>query len=102
MDNFINDALDGKLPYLDSGYRIRIKQLQDRMRMNWNLISAINIEVTDLENWKVECSFKPNKLLIIYSTLNVVGRFDNRVKVENKSDSIWSMLNGETLDRAES
>lgn len=102
VDNFINDALDGKLPYLDGGYRIRIKQLQDRMRMNWNLISAINIEVTDLENWKVECSFKPNKLLIIYSTLNVVGRFDNRVKVENKSDSIWSMLNGETLDRAES
>ena len=102
VDNFINDALDGKLPYLDGGYRIRIKQLQDRMRMNWNLISAINIEVTDLENWKVECSFKPNKLLIIYSTLNVVGRFDNRVKVENKSDSIWNMLNGETLDRAES
>jgi 5'-3' exonuclease len=101
VDSFIKDSLEGKIKYLDSGWKIKIQQLQDRMRINWNLISAINIEITDLENWKIECSYKPNKLLIIYSTLNVVGRFDKRVKVENKETSIWQMLNGETLDRAD-
>ena len=100
VDGFINDALDGKLPYLDMAWRINIKQLQERMRLNWNLISSADISVNDMEQWKVECSYKPNKLLIIYSTLNVVGRFDKRVKVETKSDSIWNMLNGETLNRA--
>jgi len=100
VDNFIQDVEDGKLTYLDTAWRIRIKQLSQRMRLNWNLITSMNIDVSDLENWKIECSYKPNKLLIIYSTLNVVGRFDERVKVETKSDSIWSMLNGETLDRA--
>ena len=69
------------------------------MRMNWNLISAINITVNDLENWKVECAYKPNKLLIIYNTLNVVGRFDKRVKNENKGSDLLSMLEGETVER---
>lgn len=100
IDNFIRDALEGKITYLDGGYRIRIKQLQDRMRMNWNLISAINITVNDLENWKVICSYKPNKLLIIYNTLNVVGRFDKRVKNENSGSDLLSMLEGETVERA--
>ena len=101
VDNFIKDALDGKLTYLDGGWRIKIQQLQERMRLNWNLISSKDISINDLESWNIECSYKPNKLLIIYSTLNVVGRFDNRVKVENKETSIWQMLQGETLNRAE-
>lgn len=100
VDNFIQDVEDGKLTYLDTAWRIRIKQLAQRMRLNWNLISSAEISPTDMEQWKIECSYKPNKLLIIYSTLNVVGRFDKRVKVETKSDSIWNMLNGETLNRA--
>ena len=102
IDNFIQDVEDGKLVYLDTAWRIRIKQLQGRMRLNWNLISSAEISLTDMEQWKIECSYKPNKLLIIYSTLNIVGRFDKRVKIETKSNSIWDMLNGETLDRANS
>ena len=100
IDNFIKDALDGKLHYLDNGWKIKIQQLQDRMRLNWNLISSADISINDMEEWKIECNYKPNKLLIIYSTLNVVGRFDKRIKVENKETSIWQMLNGETLNRA--
>lgn len=100
IDYFIRDALDGKLNYLDMGWRIKIKQLQERMRLNWNLISSTDISITDMEEWKIECSYKPNKLLIIYNTLNIVGRFDNRIKNNNKESNIWSMLNGETLDRA--
>lgn len=100
IDNFIRDALEGKIKYLDGGWKIKIQQLQDRMRLNWNLITSVDISVNDLENWKIECFYKPNKLLIIYSTLNIVGRFDKRVKMENKETSIWQMLNGETLDRA--
>lgn len=101
VDNFIKDALDGKLKYLDNGWIIRIKQLEERMRLNWNLISSVDISVNDMEEWKIECNYKPNKLLIIYSTLNVLGRFDKRVKIENKESSIWQMFNGETLNRAD-
>ena len=78
-----------------------IKQLEERMRLNWNLISSVDISVNDMEEWKIECNYKPNKLLIIYSTLNVLGRFDKRVKIENKESSIWQMFNGETLNRAD-
>ena len=99
VDNFIQDVEDDKLIYLDTAWRIRIKQLQERMRLNWNLISAIEINITDLESWKVECTYKPNKLLIIYNTLNVLVKFDNRIKIENKKDSIWNMLEGESLER---
>ena len=80
--------------------RIRIKQLEERMRLNWNLISSADISINDMEEWKIECNYKPNKLLIIYSTLNVLGRFDKRIKMESKETSIWQMFNGETLDRA--
>jgi hypothetical protein len=71
------------------------------MRLNWNLISSADISNNDIDSWKIECSYKPNKLLIIYSTLNVLGRFDDRIKIENKESSIWQMLNGETLNRAD-
>lgn len=100
IDTFIKGALEGKLPYLDTAWRIKIKQLQERLRLNWNLISSMDISVTDLEQWKINCTFKANKLLIIYSTLNILGRFDNRVKVEEKHASIWQMLEGEDLNRA--
>lgn len=100
VDLFINDALNGKIKYLDKGWLIRIKQLEQRIRLNWNLISSAEISTTDMEQWKVECAYKPNKLLIIYSTLNILGRFDKRIKQYDKKDSIWNMLNGETLDRA--
>ena len=101
VDSFIKDSLDNKLSYLDTAWKIKIRQLQDRIRLNWILISAIEIDVSDLENWKSECKFKPNKLLIIYSSLNIIGKFDKRIKLNNKSDSIWNMLNGETLNRAD-
>ena len=100
VDNFIREALDGKLPYLDMGWRIKIKQLEERMRLNWNLISSDEIAINDLDSWKIECNYRPNKLLILYSTLNVLGRFDKRVKMENKQSDIWQMFNGETLERA--
>ena len=100
INNFIIDALDGKLSYLDTAWRIKIKQMQDRMRLNWNLISSAEISVNDLEEWKIECSFKKNKLYILYTSLNIIGRFDDRIKFENKESDIWQMLEGETLNRA--
>ena len=36
---------------------------------------------------------------IIYNTLNVVGRFDKRVKNENKGSDLLTMLEGETVER---
>ena len=68
--------------------------------LNWQLVSNLDIDNFDLENWKVTCSYKPNKLLIIYNTLNIVGRFDKRVKNENSGSDLLSMLEGETVERA--
>ena len=101
VSNFIHDALTNKIPYLDSGWKVKIKEVQERMMINWELISSADIAHNDLESWKVECSYKPNKLLIIYNSLNVVGRFDKRVGNQDKGSDIWSMLNGELLNRAE-
>ena len=82
------------------GWQVKIKQQQERMRLNWNLISSAEISITDMEQWKVECSYRPNKLMIIYESLNIMGRFDNRIKKEEKGNDIWSMFEGETLNRA--
>lgn len=99
VSRFISDALNGKITYLDAGWRIKIKNCAERMMLNWQLVSNMEIDNFDLENWKVECAYKPNKLLIIYNTLNVVGRFDKRVKNENKGSDLLSMLEGETVER---
>lgn len=100
ISQFISDSLNGNIKYLDSGWKIKIRQNSERMMLNWNLISGVDISINDLENWKVECSFKPNKLLIIYNTLNVIGRFDKRIKNENRGSDLLSMLDGEIMERA--
>lgn len=101
IDSFIGDAVNGKIPYLDMGWKLKIKQNADRMRLNWNLISSMDLSDSDLETWKVRCSYKPNKLLIIYNTLGVVGKFDKRIRNEKKGTDIWAMLDGEILERAD-
>jgi 5'-3' exonuclease len=100
VSHFINDVINGKITYLDAGWRIKIRNNAERMMLNWELISSMDIDSSELENWKVECAYKPNKLLIIYNTLNIVGRFDKRVKNENSGSDLLSMLNGETVERA--
>ena len=99
INSFINDALNGNIKYLDGGWKIKIKQSTERMMVNWNLLSSIDLSTNELESWKIECSFKPNKLLIIYNTLNIIGKFDDRIKNEKKDSDLWSMLEGETLER---
>ncbi len=100
MNSFINDALNNKLTYLDNGWKIKIKQESKRLILNWNLISSIDLNSNELGLWKIDCEYKPNKLLIIYNTLNVVGIFDDRIQNEKKNSDIWSMIEGETLERA--
>lgn len=102
MDAFINDALDDKISYLDDGWKFKINQESKRMRLNWNLISSIDLNSNELGLWKIDCQYKPNKLLIIYNTLGVIGVFDDRIKNEKKDSDIWSMIiDGETLERAD-
>ena len=101
VSRFIDDAISGKLSYLDTAWRIKIKQNAERMMLNWELISSIDLDGRELENLKVECFYKPNKLLIIYNTLNVVGRFDKRVKNKKEGSDMLNMLDGENLDRAD-
>lgn len=101
VNHFINDALNGTISYLDEGWKIKIKHSSERMMVNWNLLSSFDLSKNELDTWKMECSFKPNKLLIIYNTLNVVGKFDKRIKNEDKNSDLMSMLDGETLERME-
>lgn len=100
VDNFIKDAVNGKISYLDMGWIVKIKQNSDRMRLNWNLISSKDLSKSELESWEISCSFKSNKLLIIYTTLGIIGRFDKRISVKKPSGDLMDMLNGEVLERA--
>lgn len=100
VDNFIKDAINGKISYLDMGWIVKIKQNSDRMRLNWNLISSKDLSKSELESWEISCSFKSNKLLIIYTTLGIIGRFDKRISVKKPSGDLMDMLNGEVLERA--
>jgi hypothetical protein len=100
VDSFIKDALNDKISYLDMGWKLKIKQNAERMRLNWNLISSKDLSKNELENWEITCSFKPNKLLIIYTSLGLIGKFDKRVVIKNKCSDMLDMLNGEVLERA--
>jgi 5'-3' exonuclease len=100
MRDFLNAVLTDKLHYLDYGWKVNITQSYDRLMLNWKLVSFAEVSQLNMELWKTVCSYKPNKLLIIYNSLNVVGRFDSRVKNVQKESSIWDMFDGEQMGRA--
>lgn len=99
LNMFLTDVFNGNISYLDKGWEIKIKQCEERMIMNWNLLSSIDLSTSELETWKIECFYKPNKLSIIYNTLGVMGTFDKRIKNDMKETDLWSMIDGEMLDR---
>jgi len=100
-NSFINHALDGKILYLDSGWMARIERDRDALLLNWNLVTAPEINLQELEQYQVICHFEEKKLRISYDTLNILGIVDKRVKTPKKSngDIMNDLLGGETINR---
>lgn len=89
------------LDYLDGGWKLKFQKEEDNLRLNWNLVESVDISDNELLQYKYDCEFKPNKLKIIYMMLNIMDKFDNRIKSEVKQKSIFDMLEGEDLERSE-
>lgn len=88
-----------ELDFLDMGWRMKIEKEENNIHLNWNLVKNADISSTQLSSFSQKCEFKKNKLSMIYATLNVVGKFDDRIKLESKEGDIFSMLDGEELKR---
>lgn len=87
------------LDYLDLGWRMKIEKEENNILLNWNLVENADISSTQLSSYSQKCQFRKNKLSIIYASLNIVGKFDDRIKLESNEGDIFSMLNGEELKR---
>lgn len=98
MNDFIFDAKNGKINYLDLGWKTKIELVENDLMVNYNLIKSAEISDTELYSCVTKCKFQPTKLKLIYAMLNILGRVDDRIKNE-KSSSILDMLNGEDLQR---
>ena len=97
--SFIQSAIKGELNFLDMGWRMKIEKEQENILKNWDIVTSIHISDEDLCTYKYSCSFKKNKLFIIYSALDVLGKFDKRIKNDVSQNGIFDMLNGVTLNR---
>lgn len=101
---FILAVKNKSLEYLNLGWIERIKRDEDKLITNWNLVEAVNITLSELETFKVQCKFQENKLRLLYTTLQLIGKVDTkRFKIDNQeSDSIDDLLNGMYLGRKKS
>ena len=95
---FTEDA--PKQEWLDWGWKNKIEKEKNNLIANWNLVQSANIEDSELCTLRKLCTFRPNKLEIIYNTLGMVG-VDNRIKKKEKSveEDFFSILEGEQLER---
>lgn len=98
--DFIRDVELDKISYLDTGWKLKIKKEKANIITNWKLVSALDVSNDEILGNIFDCSFKENKLKIIYSSLSILGKVDNRIKIESKSQDIWNMIDGEPLSRS--
>lgn len=98
-NEFIFAVKNNILDYLDKGWILKIEKEESNILLNWNLVEGVDISELQLSSYAVKCFFKINKLKIIYASLGLIGKFDERVKVEVKENSIFDMLDGEDLRR---
>lgn len=96
---FILAVKKQKVPYLDKGWQTKILKEEDNILLNWNLVESAKINEKALETYKVKCFFKPEKLRIIYTSLGILGKIDNRIKHIDSTSDIFSMLEGQSLSR---
>lgn len=100
VHDFILDVKNNNIHYLDFGWIERIKRDEDLIRTNWSLVESANITSTELDSFKCKCKFQINKLQIIYSALNLLGKVDSRVApIESSNDILDTLLNGISIPR---
>ena len=97
---FLNMVENNKIPYLDDGWRLNIMNHADLMRLNWELVTSIDLTFQDLSIYQYSCKFQENKLRIVYEDLDLY-EMDPRFakKVNKKSELLDALLSGEELGR---
>lgn len=101
MYDFINMIKNKMFSFLDLGWQTRIIRDEEKLLLNWNLVTAIEFSETELETYKVTCKFNAIKLRIIYDSLQLIGKIDkDRFKIENKKNMEFDeMLQGIPVKR---
>jgi len=95
MDSFIYAVEHNQIDFLDLGWKEKIKKETENLRLNWSLVTVVELGEIDLKSSEVQCNFKVEKLNIIYESLGLMGQIDDRVKSNVKNnDLISDMLNG--------
>lgn len=87
--------------YLDLSWKARFLKEEEKLILNWNLVEAVEISNSELESFQVKCKFQEDRLRIIYSALQLLGKIDiKRFPYENKDlDIFGSMLEGININR---
>lgn len=98
MDDFLRNI--NSLENIDLGWKCKIDKERNNLIMNWNLISSAEISDASLSCYKYNCSYKVNKLRMIYASLGLIGKIDSRVSYTKSKTSIFDMLGGELLERS--
>lgn len=99
MNSFLSMVENNKVPYLDSGWRLNILKNQDKIRLNWELVTSIDLSFRDLTTYQYTCKFQENKLKIIYDDLDLYSMDKRFSKKMEKSDFLNALLAGEDMER---
>lgn len=94
IHTFILRAKEKNIKYLDSGWVEKIKQQEENLLLNWNLVEAIDLSSIDLKSYQTKCTFNKIKLQVLYESLSIINLVDNRIKTEKKQNDILSDLLG--------
>lgn len=100
-NDFIQAVKSNPPAYLDKGWQLKILKEQNKILLNWNLVESADIGEKALDIYGYKCCYKPEKLKIIYASLGLLDKIDERVKTKNDSGGdVFSMLEGENLSRS--
>jgi len=100
VHKFLVAVKNKSLHYLNLGWIERIKRDESLLITNWNLVEAVDITPVELDSYKVQCKFQENKLFLIYSALQLVGKVDKRFSAKQQDIDIFDdMLSGMKIDR---
>jgi len=100
IHKFIVGAKNKNLNYLNLGWIERIKRDEDKLITNWNLVESLDISLSELDMFKVQCKFQENKLRLVYGALQLLGKVDKRIQhTEPTNDVLDDIMNGMQLNR---
>jgi len=103
MHEFILATKNKRISYFDLGWIARVAKEESLLLTNWNLVESVNINISELDFYKVQCKYQPNKLQLIYSSLNLLGKIDDRFSMTQNDDNLLDeLLKGRSINRKKS